>query len=172
MEIKSIILRRICFFYTDSKEIPLRNRFEVLSERNQLHSVGITETCTDPLGCFYNYFNDFQMHNDVYDLYDPNDLNFTNNYSYNCIKENKDFCSGYFPSFITISNPKYDLISQNSHSGNIFKNYYLKTKNGQYLKQITNEHSRYNIDYHNNMKVKYQSIKNRHFKKNIQYLLY
>ena len=153
------------FIYTGSKEIPLHNSFELLSERDQLYSVGDTETYTDPLGCFYNYFNDFQMHNDFYDLYDPNDLNFTNNYSYNYIEENKDFCSGYFPSFITISNPKYDLISQNNLPSNIFNNYYLKTKNGQYLKQVTNEHSRYNLNYHNNMKGKYQSIRNKHFKK-------
>ena len=81
------------------------------------------------------------------------------------MRENKDFCSGYFTSFITVSNPKYDLISQNNLPSNIINNYYLKTKNGQYLKQVTNEHSRYNLNYHNNMKVKYQSIRNKHFNK-------
>ena len=129
-----------------------------------MYNIGNTKTYPDPLECFYDYnmYNDYQMYNDSND---SNDLNFINNFSYKYIEENKDFCSGYFPSFITISNPKYDLISQNNLPSNIFKIYYLKTKNGQYLKQISNEHSRYNIGYHNNMKAKYQSIKNRHINK-------
>ena len=170
------------FFYSGNKEIPLKNRYDVLSELD----VGDEETHTDQHGCLYSFSNcanclnclnfDFDYpnciiclnsinNNDVFDSNVLNDINSNNEYSYDCIRENKHFCSGYFPSFITISNPKYDLISQNSHSGNISNNYYLKIKNGRYLKQISNENSKYNIGYQNNMKAICQSIKNKHFNK-------
>merc|ERR1712055_150816 len=90
--------------------------------------------------------------------------NKNNGYSYEEMRENKHFCSGYFPSFITIHNPIYDTLSHNNPSGNISNKYYLKIKNGRYLKQISNENSKYNIEYENNMKARRQSIKDKHFK--------
>ena len=76
------------------------------------------------------------------------DINFNyclkNDCNYYVYEKNKNFCSGYFPSFITINDLKYNLISQNNYPINITDNYYLKTQNNKYLKQVINKHSKYN----------------------------
>ena len=64
-------------------------------------------------------------------------------------EKNKNFCSGYFPSFITLDNEKYNMISLNINPDNIFDNYYLKTKGNKYIKQIINNKSKYNFEYFN-----------------------
>ena len=76
--------------------------------------------------------------------------------------KNINFCLGYFPSFINLSDSKYDLISQNNHISNISDNYYIKIKDKKYLKQVTNSNSKYNLNYLNNIRSKCQSIINKH----------
>ena len=41
------------FFYSEKKEIPLSNKFEILSEQD----VGDEENLTDQHGCLYNFSN-------------------------------------------------------------------------------------------------------------------
>ena len=72
----------------------------------------------------------------------------------------KKFSSGYFPSFITLDDNKYNLISQNTNPNNIKDNCYLKTKDNIYLKQIVNKNSRYNLEYFNNLRNACQDILN------------
>ena len=79
------------------------------------------------------------------------------NYEY---MRNKNFCSGYFPSFITLHDPKLNQISKNNNINNISDNYYLKIKYGMYLKQVTNSNSKYNLNYINGLKSDYQEIIN------------
>ena len=76
-------------------------------------------------------------------------------------EKNKNFCSGYFPSFITINDLKYTLISQNNHPSNISDNYYLKTQNNKYLKQVINKHSKYNLEYIIDLKNRCQDTINK-----------
>ena len=82
---------------------------------------------------------------------------------YNYVYEkNKNFCSGYFPSFIILPIKKFNLISQNNQINNISNNYYIKINEGKYLKQVTNPNSKYDLNYLNNMRSKCQGIINKH----------
>ena len=83
-----------------------------------------------------------------------NELFLNNNYY--VFNKNYNFCSGYFPSFITLDCNKYNLISQDTSLKNIKDNYYLKVKDNKYLKQVVNKNGKYNYDYFNNMKDIYQ----------------
>ena len=76
----------------------------------------------------------------------------TNFYMY---KRNKNFCSGYFPDFITLHDPMYYQLS-NSHNHNF---YYLKIQNGKYLKHLSNKSSRYDNSYFDNMSDAYRISK-------------
>ena len=89
--------------------------------------------------------------------YMNNDLINSNNYY--MYEKNKKFCSGYFPSFITLDDDKYYQISNNTNPDNIKNNYYLKIKNNKYLKQLVNKNSKYNYEYFNNLKDAYRISK-------------
>ena len=82
-----------------------------------------------------------------------------NNINYYMYDRNKKFCSGYFPSFITLDDDKHYQISNNTSLDNIKNNYYLKIKNNKYLKQLVNKKSRYNYEYFNNLKNAYRISK-------------
>ena len=121
--------------YTGYNEIPISNKFDILSDKDQMGNINYVNP--DPPGDQINNSNIILSYNSPQDtLY--SDLNINNNLSNNCYnyvyEKNKNLCSGYFPSFITLSDPKYDLISQNNLPNNISNNYYLKIKNGKYLK--------------------------------------
>ena len=75
------------------------------------------------------------------------DNKYINNNNYFMYKRNKDFCSGYFPDFITLDDPMYYQLS-NSNNHNF---YYLKIHNGKYLKYLSNKSSKYNNLYFDNL---------------------
>ena len=77
-------------------------------------------------------------------------------HNYYMFERNKNFCSGYFPSFITLDIDKYNIISQNTNPENINNNYYLKTRDNMYVKQIINKNSKYNFEYFSNLRNNYQ----------------
>ena len=84
-----------------------------------------------------------------------NDSYFSDN-KYYVYNKNINFCSGYFPSFITLDCNKLNLISQDNSLKNIKDNYYLKVKDNKYLKQVVNSTGKYNYNYLNDMKEIYQ----------------
>ena len=72
---------------------------------------------------------------------------YPNNNNFYMYKSNKNFCSGYFPDFITLNDPMYYQLSNNNNHNF----YYLKTQNGKYLKYLSNKSSKYDNLYFNNM---------------------
>ena len=130
-------------------EVTTSNRYELLSEEDHWNDLDPSTSQIEPTeevvlpDCFS--FNKFMLNDNL--IYD------CNYYMYERKKKN---CSGYFPSFITLDDDKYNLISQNTNLDNIKNNYYLKIKGNMYLKQIVNKNSRYNFEYFNNLKDAYQ----------------
>ena len=68
-----------------------------------------------------------------------------------------NFCSGYFPDFITLDNDIGYSISE----GNNYSHYYLYTKNKRYLKPLSNSLSKYNNKYFDDMNFAYR-VSNKH----------
>ena len=92
-----------------------------------------------------NSFNDFMLVNSTC----------LDNNNYFMYSNNKNFCSGYFPDFITLDDPFYYQIS----NSNKYNFYYLNVKNGKYLKYLSNKDSKYNNHYFNNMNYAYRVSK-------------
>ena len=66
-----------------------------------------------------------------------------------------NFCSGYFPDFITLdSNAGY-----NFSKGNNYPHYYLYTKNNKYLKPLSSSLSKYNNKYFDDLSFAYKVSK-------------
>ena len=122
-------------------EMTTSNRFLLLSEEDQCSNLDPPIDQIEPEDIILSpNFKKLLYTNNISD-----ELN--NDCNYYVFEKNKNFCSGYFPSFITLDDNKYNLISQNTNSDNIKDNYYLKTKNNMYLKQVVNKNSRYNLEY-------------------------
>ena len=109
-------------YHVKGAEVTTSNRFQVLSEEEVTKNrqdpsndqIPSTEDVILPEDCsFYN----FMMNNDK-----------INNIDYYMYDKNKNFCSGYFPSFITLDDDKHYQISNNTSLDNIKDNYYLKKK--------------------------------------------
>ena len=134
------------FNHYQGDEVTTYNKFELLTEEENLQTSNPDDDQILPeengiILPDYISLDNF-IHNDS-TLYDQN---------YYMYDKNKNFCSGYFPSFITLDNDKYNMISQNTNPENIFNNYYLKTKGNMYVKQIINKNSRYNSEYFNTLR--------------------
>ena len=89
---------------------------------------------------------------DNYMIVNSNCLDNNNYFMYN---KNKNFCSGYFPDFITLDDTSYYQLS----NGNNSNFYYLYIKNGKYLKYLSNKNSKYNNQYFNDMNYVYRVSK-------------
>ena len=130
------------FSYYQGAEVTTSNKFELLTEEDLLASdPSVDQIIPEEDGIIlpdYVTLNNF-IHNKN-NLFDK---------TYYMYEKNKNFCSGYFPSFITLDNEKYNMISLNTNPDNIFDNYYLKTKGNKYVKQIINDKSKYNFEYFN-----------------------
>ena len=97
----------------------------------------------------HSSLDNFMNSRSMYDFEYDKDLNFMYTNKYN-------FCSGYFPEFITLNdNLSYNLSENNSD----FNYYYLYTKNGKYLKQLSNCNSRYDGKYFKEMYMAYKISK-------------
>ena len=79
-------------------------------------------------------------------------LNSNKHYMYS---NKNNFCSGYFPDFITLDNDIGYSISE----GNNYSHYYLYTKNNSYLKPLSNPMSKYNNKYFDDMNFAYKICK-------------
>ena len=69
--------------------------------------------------------------------------------------DRRNFCSGYFPDFITLDNINAYELSK----GNDYSKYYLYTRNNKHLKQLANCRSKYNDNYFYNMYSAYKICK-------------
>ena len=69
--------------------------------------------------------------------------------------KNKNFCSGYFPDFITLNDKSYYQLS----NGNNYNHYYLYVKDKKYLKFLSNSNSKYNNKYFKDMNYAYRVSK-------------
>ena len=140
--------------YRVSEEVITYNRFQVLTEEDSSvtkifpqeeinlpeedkNLVSQTHTPEDTSFSEVNSFYDFMLNNNK-------SLNNNNHFLY---KRNKDFCSGYFPNFITLDDDMYYHLS-NSINHNF---YYLRIYNGKYLKYLSNNNSKYNNQYFDNL---------------------
>ena len=94
---------------------------------------------------FNESFNDFMGTKSKY---------ISNNRHYMYTNKN-NFCSGYFPDFITLDNDIGYSISE----GNNYSHYYLYTKNNSYLKPLSNPMSKYNNKYFDDMNFAYKICK-------------
>ena len=157
--------------YKEYEEVPVSNKYELLADRETLYNFNFdnnsnidvvnSDSNNDVLNPDSNNIAHIIDYNSSKNSLYSDSVIFGNkcyNYVY---EENKHFCSGYFPSFITLADTKYDLISQNNNINNISNNYYLKTKGGKYLKQVTNNKSKYNLEYINNLRNTCQGIMNK-----------
>ena len=126
------------FEYSRGVEAYTSNRFHILSEEED--QISSEEEIILPC------FNNVMLNNDVCFL-DKN---------YYVFNKNINFCSGYFPSYISLNCNKLNLISQDSSLKNIKNNYYIKVKDKKYLKQVVNRNGKYNFSYFNGMKEYYQ----------------
>ena len=138
------------FNYYKGAEVTTYNKFELLTEEENLQTSNPYDDQIVPaedgiILPHYVSLESFLQTDSI--LYDQN---------YYLYDKNKNFCSGYFPDFITLDIDKYNKISQNTNPENIFNNHYLKTKGNMYVKQIINKNSRYNFEYFNNLRSNYQ----------------
>ena len=93
---------------------------------------------------------------DNYMIVNSNCIDDNNYFLYN---KNKNFCSGYFPDFITLNdNSYYQLSNENNHNF-----YYLYVKDGKYLKYLSNINSKYNNQYFKDMNYAYR-VGKEHFR--------
>ena len=136
------------FYFSGLNAIPTLNKFECLSDENQnslSDSEFVSNVISDDFLC-----NNVEFRNWLFDDYwkDVNLCpNVPSNYMYS---KNKNICSGYFCSFIP-------MIDKNNSLN-------IKFKNGHYLKQISNENSRYNLKYMKDIKERCLDTINKHYK--------
>ena len=135
--------------YKKCEEIITYNRFQILTEEEDS-----TPTKTSPQEDMISKEDDFILFQqeiesehiyptDATKFSESNSLNkfmlidniYLNNNNCYMYKNNKNFCSGYFPDFITLNDPMYYQLSNNNNH----KFYYLKTQNGKYLKYLSNK---------------------------------
>ena len=77
--------------------------------------------------------------------------------------DNKNnFCSGYFPDFITLN----DDFGYNISEGNNYSHYYLYVKNKKYLKPLSDSKSKYNNSYFDSMSFAYKVSKKHKWESN------
>ena len=142
------------FNFSGGAEVTTSNRFLLFSEEDHWNNLDPSTDQIDPTEVILPYNSDKLLYTKK--IFD----NLNNDCNYYVYEKNKNFCSGYFPSFITLDDNKYNLISQNTNLDNIKDNCYLKTKDNMYLKQIVNKNSRYNLEYLNNLRNACQDIFN------------
>ena len=134
-------------------EITTSNRFQVLIEDDLLvdqilspEDVLSQDETQPPEETFFSEERSF------YNFMIKNNKCTTNNNNYFMYERNKNFCSGYFPDFITLDDEFYYHLSNNINHNY----YYLKVKNNKYLKYLSNNSSKYNNEYFDNLKLEYK----------------
>ena len=150
--------------YRNCEEIFTENRFQILNEEDDsiLKMTSPKEDITLQEDDFILHqrrtgLEHFQhMSNNNFSESDSLNIFMSNthldNVNYYMYKNNKNFCSGYFPDFITLDDPMYYQLSNNNNH----RFYYLKTQNGKYLKYLSNKNSKYNNVYFNEMTDAYR----------------
>ena len=143
--------------HKDCEEIFTANRFKILEEEEE-STLERTLTKEDII---ISQEDDYVVHHRSFNLEPRDSINFSecdslnkfisnshlNDNNYYMYKKNKNFCSGYFPDFITLDDPMhYQISNNNKHSS-----YYLKIQKGKYLKYLSNKYSKYNNAYFNEM---------------------
>ena len=135
-------------------EITTENKFELLDENPRTTSPSRKKREDEPWNSLKSsggtYDGARHSKNILYPSYDSfmrSRGDFDNDYDkdINCMYINKyNFCSGYFPEFITLDdNVAYDFSKINNDPNY----YYLYTKNNKYLKQVSNYNSKYDGEY-------------------------
>ena len=132
--------------YKQCEEVSTFNRFQALSEEDSTLSKTSPQEEKNPL-------EEYTETDSLNKFLISDNKNSNNNFF--MYKQNKNFCSGYFPDFITLHDPMYYQLS-NSQNHNF---YFLKIQNGKYLKYLSNRQSRYDNAYFNNMNVAYRISK-------------
>jgi len=134
-------------------EVTTSNRFELINqEETRLESRYQEEFKTSeektsdilPVDSHYYEFNagNTVLNESFHDFMGTKSKYMSNDNHYMYTNKN-NFCSGYFPDFITLDND----ICYNISEGNNYSHYYLYTKNGKYLKTLSNSMSKYNNRY-------------------------
>ena len=118
-------------------EITTSNRFQVLTEDDLLvdqifspEDVFSQDETQPPEETFFSEERSFYNFMNI-------DNKCINNNNYFLYERNKNFCSGYFPDFITLDDEFYYHMSNNINHNY----YYLRVKNNKYLKYLSNNRS-------------------------------
>ena len=154
--------------YNKCEEVITFNRFQILTEEDSTPSKTSSQEEMNPFEEDRLLFQqtlepEHISPTDVIEFSEINSLNkfmlkdnkYINNNNFYMYKRNKDFCSGYFPDFITLHDPMYYQLS-NSNNHNF---YYLKIQNGKYLKYLSNKTSKYDNLYFDNIADAYRISK-------------
>ena len=104
---------------------------------------------------FYAFISANNEYNDSFHEFMENSNKHVNNNKHYMYSNKGNFCSGYFPDFITLDN----MVGYNASEGNNYSHYYLYTKNKKYLKPLSNPKSSYNNKYFDNMNFAYKVSK-------------
>ena len=142
-------------------EVTTSNRFELINqEETRLESRYQEEFKTSeektsdilPVDSHYYEFNagNTVLNESFHDFMGTKSKYMSNDNHYMYTNKN-NFCSGYFPDFITLDND----ICYNISEGNNYSHYYLYTKNKRYLKTLSNSMSKYNNRYFDDMNFAY-----------------
>ena len=101
---------------------------------------------------FYAFRSANNEYNDSFHEFMENSNKHVNNKKHYMYSNKGNFCSGYFPDFITLDN----MVGYNASEGNNYSHYYLYIKNKKYLKLLSNSKSKYNNRYFDDMSFAYK----------------
>ena len=152
--------------YMKSGEVTTKNKFELLEETSSSTEPSRKKREETPLKSLKSSegtYDDNEVRNYSRNILYPSYDDFMSNRgdcddnNINYMYTNKyNFCSGYFPEFITLDN---DVAYNFSKMNNYSNYYYLYTNNNKYLKQLSNCNSRYDGKYFNDMNFAYKVSK-------------
>ena len=114
--------------WKNSGEVTTFNKFDILNLEEDTSESTVQEATCEFLNygenTLYTTYDDFmRSRNNLVD----NNINFM-------YTNKSNFCSGYFPEFITLDNND----AYNLSKGDDYSRYYLYTNNNKYLKQLSN----------------------------------
>ena len=145
--------------FTVGAEVTTSNRFQVLTEEDSLaNQIFPPEEVSPPEERMFADIQtqppeetSFSEERSFFDFMNK-DNKCINNNNYFLFERNKNFCSGYFPNFITLDDELYYHMSNNINHNY----YYLREKNEKYLKYLSNNKSKYNNEYFDKLKYAYE----------------